>query len=112
MKDDGWGMGTGFRPGGALGGPGDGVATGPPAAYGFVRNDVSEVIESIGSRSIGCFPARFDEGDRPVLVPASVLRVCPFPSRGESGRGGAPRGSTVGILVAVTGGWLWNRQKM
>src|SRR5687767_595253 len=98
-NDDGCGIGIGFRPGGAFIGPGEGVATGPPAAYGFVRNDVSEVMESMGSRSIGCLPTRFDEGDSPVV---SGFRVCPFPSVGDSG-------SLIGMFIVVTGGWLWNR---
>jgi hypothetical protein len=112
INDEGCGMGMGFNPGGALGGPGDGVATGPPAAYGFVRKDVSDVMESIGSRSIGCFPARFEDGgDR--LEELSAFRLWPLPSRGERGSGGAPvRGSFVGMFVWVTGGWLWKRQKM
>ena len=105
MKDEGCGMGIGLRPGGALGGPGDGVATGPPVAYGFVRKDVSDVIESMGSRSIGCLPARFDEGDKP--GGNSPFLVWPLPSLGERGSGGAPvLGSLDGIFVAVTGGWL------
>jgi hypothetical protein len=93
MKDDGCGIGTGFRPGGALGGPGDGVPTGPPAGYGFVRKDVSDVMESMGSRSIGCFPLRFEGGE------SSFFRA-------DVGSGRAPTalGSVVGIFVAVIGG--------
>lgn len=93
MKDDGCGIGTGLRPGGALGGAGDGVATGPPDGYGLVRNDVSDVIESIGSRSIGCFPTRFEGGESSFF-------------RGDVGSGGAPTalGSVLGMFVAVTGG--------
>ena len=72
IKDDGCGMGMGLRPGGALiVGPGEGVPTGPPAAYGFVTNDVSDTMESTGSRSAGCLPARFEGGDR---LEGSVLR--------------------------------------
>ena len=111
MNDEGCGIGMGFRPGGALmGGAGDGVPTGPPAAYGFVTNDVSDTIESMGSRRVGCLPARFDEGERPE---ASVLRP-PFPPRGEVGNGGKPgaRVSAEVIFAVVTGGWLWKRQKM
>jgi hypothetical protein len=73
MNEEGCGMGMGFKPGGAFGGPGDGVPTGPPAAYGFVRKEVSEVMESMGSRSMGCLPARFDGGNKPVV--ASGLRL-------------------------------------
>ena len=105
MKDEGCGIGMGFNPGGALGtweGPGDGVPTGPPMAYGLVRKDVSDVIESMGSRSIGCLPARFEGGE------SSFLRVCPLPVRGDVGNGGAPGAleSAGGIFVAVMGGWL------
>jgi hypothetical protein len=85
-----------------MGGPGDGVPTGPPAAYGFVTKEVSDTIESMGSRSVGCFPARFDEGESPV---GSPLRA-PFPARGDSGNGGAPgkRASVEVMFVVVTGG--------
>ena len=83
MNDEGCGMGIGLSPGGALiVGPGDGVPTGPPAAYGFVTKDVSDTIESIGSRRVGCLPARFEEGDSPV---GSVLRPCPLPFLGDRG---------------------------
>jgi hypothetical protein len=102
MKDEGCGMGIGFKPGGALmGGPGDGVPTGPPAAYGFVTNDVSDTIESMGSRRVGCLPARFEVGESPA---GSVLRPLLF--RGESGNGGAPgmRDSEDAMFVVVTGG--------
>lgn len=103
MKDDGCGIGIGFRPGGALiVGPGDGVPTGPPAAYGFVTKDVSDTIESMGSRRVGCFPARFDDGERPG---GSAFRP-PLPPRGDRGNGGAPgsRESVEVIFVVVTGG--------
>lgn len=68
-------------------------------------------MESIGSRSMGCFPARFEEGEKPG---ASAGRNCPLPVLSASGNGGAPtvRGSVVVIFVAVIGGWLWNKQKM
>jgi hypothetical protein len=103
MKDEGCGIGIGLRPGGALiGGPGDGVPTGPPAAYGFVTKDVSDTMESMGSRRVGCLPARFDDGDSPE---GSVLRP-PFPPLGDRGNGGAPgiRGSVEVMFVVVTGG--------
>jgi hypothetical protein len=94
MKDDGCGIGTGLRPGGALmGGAGDGVPTGPPAEYGFVTKDVSDTIESMGSRRLGCLPARFDGGES---TGGSVLR------RGDNGNG--TRGSVDVMLVVVTGG--------
>lgn len=107
MKDEGCGIGIGLSPGGALiVGPGDGVPTGPPApAYGLVTKDDSDTMEVIGSRSVGCFPERFDDGESPG---GSFLRL------GEFGNGGAPgsRGSVDPRLVVVTGGWLWNKQKM
>ena len=112
MKEDGCGIGMGLRPGGACsGGRGDGVPTGPPAAYGFVTKDVSDTIESMGSRSVACLPARLDEGDNP---DESVLRPCPLPLLGDRGNGGAPGvcASVDVMFVVVTGGWLWNRQKM
>ena len=103
MNEDGCGIGTWWNPGGAPGGPGDGVPTGPPAAYGLVTKEFSETIESIGSRSIGCLPARFDEGER---FDESCVRGCPLPFRSDSGRGGTPRdlGSVDAMFVAVTGG--------
>ena len=97
-NEDGCVIGTGLRPGGALiGGPGEGVPTGPPAAYGFVTNDVSETIESIGSRSAGCLPLRFGGGDSP----RSALRRFPDP-----GDNGAPAAldSADSMFVIVTGG--------
>jgi len=106
MKDEGCGMGIGLRPGGALiVGPGDGVPTGPPDGYGFVTKDVSDTIESMGSRRVGCLPARFDGGDSPG---GSVLRPYPLPFRGDNGKGGAPgcRGSVLVMFVVVIGGWL------
>jgi hypothetical protein len=108
MNDEGCGIGTGLRPGGALmGGPGDGVPTGPPAAYGFVTKDDSDTMELMGSRSVGCLPARFDGGESPE---GSALR----PPLAAVGKGGKPavRGSVDGMFVVVTGGWLWNKQKM
>ena len=109
MKDEGCGIGIGFRPGGARrGGPGEGVPTGPPAAYGFVTKEVSDTMESMGSRKVGCFPARFEDGESPVL---SVFRPLPFlGNRGDGAPGSL--GSLVAMLVVVTGGWLWKRQKM
>ena len=105
MKDDGWGMGIGLSPGGALRGPGEGVPTGPPAAYGFVTKDVSDTIESMGSRSMGCFPARFDEGDG---LEGSDPQCCPMPLRSPCDAVGTANvlGSLLVILVAVMGGWL------
>ena len=98
MKDDGCGTGDklspdgGFRPGGGRSpgggtscGVGGGVWTGPPPAYGLVRKDVSDVMESTGSRSVAC-----------LATPGS----------------GLTRSSGVGMFLAVTGGWLWKRQKM
>lgn len=110
MKEDGCGIGIGLSPGGALsGGLGDGVPTGPPAAYGLVTKDVSDTMESTGSRRVGCLPARFVGGDSPC---DSVLR--PLPLLGDMGSDGAPgaRGSVVAMFFVVTGGWLWKRQKM
>jgi hypothetical protein len=113
MKDEGCGIGTGLRPGGALiVGPGDGVPTGPPAAYGFVTKDVSDTIESMGSRNTGCLPERFEEGGNPG---GSILRPCPFPCLGgDRCKGGEAgfRGSVLVMFIVVTGGWLWKRQKM
>lgn len=113
MKEEGCGMGTGLRPGGALiVGPGDGVPTGPPAAYGFVTKEVSDTMESMGSRNAGCLPARFEGGDKPG---GSVLRPCPLLCfGGDIGKGGRAglRGSVLVMFIVVTGGWLWKRQKM
>jgi hypothetical protein len=104
MKEEGCGMGIGLRPGGALiGGAGDGVPTGPPAAYGFVTNEVSETIESTGSRRVGCLPVRFDGGASPG---GSALRPCPLPFLDGDRNGGAPgaRASVLSMFVVVTGG--------
>jgi hypothetical protein len=104
MNEEGCGIGTGLRPGGALiGGPGEGVPTGPPApAYGFVTKDVSDTIESTGSRRLGCLPVRFDGGESPG---GPALRP-PFSPPGERCSGGAPgaRPSVEVMFVVVTGG--------
>lgn len=105
MKEEGCGMGTGLRPGGALiVGPGDGVPTGPPAAYGFVMKELSDWMESIGSRNAGCFPERFEGGDSPE---GSALRPCPLPCfGGERCKGSEAgfRGSVLVMFIVVTGG--------
>lgn len=86
-----------------MGGTGEGVPTGPPAAYGFVTNEVSDTMESTGSRRTGCLPVRLDGGDR---AEESVLRALALAFLGDSGGRPGLRGSVLVMFVAVTGGWL------
>lgn len=70
-------------------------------AYGFVKYDVSDAYDGIGSRRrSACLALARLVGER---------RALPLPSVGDSGDGVTV---AVGMLVWLIGGLLWKRQKM
>lgn len=106
--------GIGARPGGSCGViPGD-VVPGCIPAYGFVKNEASEVIESIGSRSNGFFPLEFRFGGVESLcdppLPLRVRRLM-VSSRGDNGVGVADAEPFCAAADEI-GGLLWKRQNM
>jgi hypothetical protein len=118
-KADAWGTLTAARPGGKLGVVckiGGGVEPGGRPAYGFVKNEASEVMDAMGSRKDGCLPLEFRFGGvtfSPCGVRFSHAAACDWAIsvRGDGGRGV----DVVGIadtLATVMGGLLWKRQKM
>jgi len=115
---DGFG-GIGAKPGGMFGvSPGGGVVPGCTPWKGFVKNDASDVMESIGSRSCGFFPfesrgvllgvpSRFSLGELPLPL---LFLLCPLSCFGDSGV--AVDRLLECALTVVMGGLLWKRQKM
>lgn len=79
--------------------PGGGVVPGGRPAYGLVRNDASEVIDAIGSRSIGSRPRELRFGVRSLWDASLPLRplLGPLACRGERG---------VGLVVVGAAGML------